>query len=80
MKAAPPNAGATIKVGEFTMGLVRLMGYMLAGAIVGAGTGVVVWYLLSFSVSIDVRPCVIAGAFLGLVWGLYEASKEGRHG
>jgi len=80
MKASLPNAAATIRLVELTMGLVRLMGYMLAGALVGAGTGVVVWYLLSFSVSIDVRPCVIAGAFLGLVWGLYEASREGRRG
>ena len=62
------------------MGLVRLMGYMLAGAIVGAGIGVVFWYLLSFSVSIEVGPYLIAGAFLGLVWGLYEASREGRRG
>lgn len=56
------------------------MGYMLAGAVVGAGIGVVSWYLLSFSVTIDVRPCVVAGAYLGLVWGLYEASREGRRG
>jgi hypothetical protein len=53
---------------------------MLAGAVVGAGAGVVLWYVLSFALPIDLVLCVFAGGFIGLVWGLYEAAKEGRHG
>ena len=46
------------------------------GAMIGAGTGLAIWYLSYLPMRLDFRLCVMTGAVIGISRGLNEYMRK----
>jgi hypothetical protein len=57
-------------------GLLGTLASSGVGAIIGAGMGLVIWYLSYLPMRLDIKFCVMTGAVIGLFRGFNEYGKR----
>lgn len=57
-------------------GLFGTVAFSGVGAMIGAGAGLVIWYLSYLPMRLDIRLCVMTGAVIGVFRGFNEYGKK----